>query len=58
MLAIRATYVLLGALSVVVLPPESVLLYAPHAGSFDARYFGPLNRSSVRAVVYPIWTVD
>ncbi len=35
----------------------TVVLYAPHGGSFDARYYGPIPTAGVQTVVRPIWTV-
>ncbi len=35
----------------------TVVLYAPHGGSFDARYYGPIPLAGVQTVVRPIWTV-
>ena len=35
---------------------DEVLVLAPHPGSFDGRYFGPLKRSRIVAVAVPIWT--
>lgn len=39
------------------LEPDQLWLFSPyHATSFDSRYFGPLTRSHVRAVVRPVLT--
>ena len=39
------------------LPPDDLLLMSDYTPwSFDARYFGPIARSAVRAEVKPVWT--
>jgi conjugative transfer signal peptidase TraF len=36
----------------------TIVLYAPHARSLDARYYGPIATSNVRALIRPLWTVS
>ncbi len=38
-----------------VLPAGYLWLYAPVANSWDSRYFGPVPRDQVKAVVRPVW---
>ena len=39
------------------LPPDDLLLMSDYTPwSFDARYFGPIARSALRAQVKPVWT--
>jgi conjugative transfer signal peptidase TraF len=38
---------------------DEVWLYSPYSTrSFDSRYFGPLQVSSIRSRVLPLWTVE
>lgn len=39
-----------------VLSPGQVLLMGDTAISFDSRYFGPVERYQIRAVLRPLWT--
>ncbi len=40
-----------------VLRADQVWLFSPyHPRSFDSRYYGPVHRSAICAVVEPIWT--
>lgn len=40
----------------VVVRPGMLVLYAPSPQSFDSRYYGPVARRAVRAVIRPLWT--
>lgn len=36
----------------------TIVLYAPHPMSLDARYYGPIETSNVRAVIQPLWILS
>lgn len=41
-----------------VLTDDEVLLMSPHPRSFDGRYFGPLDRSTVITTLRPLWVKE
>lgn len=39
-----------------IIGPGEVWLFSPHPAAFDSRYIGPVSKSLILSVIWPVWT--